>query len=77
MILPTEADNPWIWLCGMLLAGLVYLWKQYDQNRTVDRSQLVEQVQKERDRNDLLLNAIPEILATIRELKSARDNAQK
>lgn len=58
----------------MLLVAVGYLWKQYDANRTAENAQLREQVQKERDRNDILLNAVPEIVTIMRELKNAQAN---
>lgn len=66
MPLPKDGDNPWIWLCGALVLALIYVSKQRDSGQT-------DALKRERDQNDKLVNAIPEIVAIMREWKEANN----
>ncbi len=77
MVLPTETDNPWIWLCGMMLVGLCYIFKQWNDNRNAQITTLTAERDKERERNDTLLDSIPAIVTALAELKNAVTNSAK
>lgn len=66
MPLPKDGDNPWIWLCGALALALIYVTKQWASGQT-------DSLKRERDQNDKLVNAIPEIVAIMREWKEANN----
>ncbi len=66
MPLPKDGDNPWIWLCGALVLALIYVTKQWVSGQT-------DSLKRERDQNDKLVNAIPEIVAIMREWKEANN----
>jgi hypothetical protein len=61
--LPTEGDDPWIWLCGALTLALIYVFHHYDANRN-------DTLKRERERNEILINAVPEIVTIMREWKA-------
>lgn len=63
--IPQEGDNPWIWLCGALLAALVYVTKQWVSGNT-------DALKRERDQNDKLTATLPELISLFREWKEAQ-----
>lgn len=64
--LPKEGDNPWIYLCGALIFALGFVGRLYIATQT-------DSLKRERDQNDKLVNAIPEIVAIMREWKEANN----
>lgn len=74
LALPGQDDNPWIWLCGMLGAALVYMFKVYNDNRSAEYQQRIAELDRERTRNDTLVASLPEIVTIMRELKDAQAN---
>lgn len=64
MPLPKDGDNPWIYITGALIFALGFVGRLYIATQT-------DSLKRERDQNDKLVNAIPEIVAIMREWKEA------
>lgn len=66
---PTDAENSWMWLSLVLVGAIGALWKQHSDGSTAEKTSLREERDKERARNDVLLDSIPEMVTVLRELK--------
>lgn len=64
--LPTQGDNPWIWLCGALTLALGYMFLRYDASKEA-------RAKRAEDQADKLALMLPEIVAAVRELLEAKN----
>ena len=64
--LPTSADNPWIWLCGMLTLALGFTAKEVVRSKDA-------QVAREQKNNDRLLELDTAKTAALRDQKEMMD----
>lgn len=62
---PQEGDNPWIWLCGALLAALAYVTRQWVAGGA-------DALKREREQTDKLTATLPELISLFREWKEAQ-----
>ncbi len=69
--IPTEGDNAWMWLSAILIPAIGIMWKQHNDASNAEKTELRSQRDKERERNDVLVNSIPEMAKVMAEVKNA------
>lgn len=68
---PSEGENAWMWLCAILIPAIGVMWKQHNDASNAEKTELRSQRDKERERNDVLVNSIPEMAKVMAEVKNA------
>lgn len=67
---PTDGDNAWMWLSGILVGAIGILWKQHSDSKSAENTSLRAERDKERERNDILLTSIPELVTVMKEIQT-------